>query len=217
MINPHFNHSDNVHFINSVQFINFAPAAASTYDRYHDIVAFTIPVLLTFVQIRFPSEDLFQTHPITIIVVLCSLLAYSLAFAFSVLVRYFHRYDYSRKWCCMAMVLFGSVSVASLVWLLVSTLVYLLLVGQVLLVLGVVLKLLLLLGGTPCNIPASIPDLRSSSPDLHCSPSAAANINSSLNSATSSPARSSGLLHLSGFQHNQLRLPSASYGLSPSL
>jgi hypothetical protein len=47
----------------------------------------------------------------------------------------------------MAMVLFGSVSVASLVWLLVSTLVYVLLVGQVLLVLGVVLKLLLLLGG----------------------------------------------------------------------
>lgn len=147
MINPNFNHVE-YYFLNNVQFINFAPAAASTYDRYHDIVAFTIPVLLTFVQIRFRSEDLFQTHPITIIVVLSSLLAYSLAFAFCVLVRYFHRYDYARKWCCMALVLFGSVSVASLVSLLVSTddLVHLLLVGQVLLVLGVVLKLLLLGG-----------------------------------------------------------------------
>lgn len=146
MINPNFNHAE-YYFINNVQFINFAPAAASTYDGYHDIVAFTIPILFTFVQVRFPSEDLFQTHPITITVVLSSLLSYSLAFAFSVLVSYFHRYDYSRKWCCMAMVLFGSVSVASLIWLLVSTLVYVLLVGQVLLLLGIVLKLLLLFGG----------------------------------------------------------------------
>ncbi|KAL6290023.1 hypothetical protein ACE6H2_007533 [Prunus campanulata] len=126
MINPP-DHSCNVtYFINNQpqQFINYSvvlqimPAAASNWTRsysnnsnnHHEIFAFVIPTLLTLVQMRYPAVDLFQTHPTAITILLSSLLAYCFAFSLGN-----HSLEY---WCRMAMLVFGSLSVASLLWLL---------------------------------------------------------------------------------------------------
>ncbi|PQQ17276.1 hypothetical protein Pyn_39341 [Prunus yedoensis var. nudiflora] len=123
MMNPV--HSCNVtYFINNQPqyFVKYSvavqimPAASNSTTSYsigynhHDIFAFMIPTLLTLVQMRSPAvEHLFQTHPTAITVFLSSLLAYCFAFSFGV-----HAYKWSRK----AMLVFGSLSVASLLWIL---------------------------------------------------------------------------------------------------
>ncbi|KAL6290029.1 hypothetical protein ACE6H2_007539 [Prunus campanulata] len=84
--------------------------AASNYNLHaHDIFAFVIPTLLALVQMRYPPEDLFQTHPTSITVFISSFLAYCFAFSFG---------GHAYKWCHMAMHVFGSLSAAILLWLL---------------------------------------------------------------------------------------------------
>ncbi|KAL6290020.1 hypothetical protein ACE6H2_007530 [Prunus campanulata] len=120
------------------------------YD--HDILAFIIPTLLTLVQIRYPADqDLFQTHSMAMSVVLSSLLAYCLSFCLWVLsIRHYARgqnHAYAHFWCPMAMGLFGSVSVTSLLYILYphdpswQPLIYILWVAQLLLLLALLRKL----------------------------------------------------------------------------
>ncbi|CAL8121935.1 unnamed protein product [Prunus armeniaca] len=122
MINPvhgcsvtYFINNQPQYFMNYSVVLQIMPAASNSTMSYsigynhHDIFAFIIPTLLTLVQMRFPALDLFQTHPTAITVLLSSLLAYCFAFSFGV-----HAYEWSR----MAMLVFGSLSVASLLWLL---------------------------------------------------------------------------------------------------
>lgn len=144
---------------NNTQLMNFGqililPATASNYsnrhDHDHDVVAFIIPVLLTLVQIRYRAENLFKTLPITIIFVLSSLLGYCLAFSFWVLIgrthgSHSHRFATEFRWCRMAKLAFGSVSVASLIWLLLDcwqAVLSVLLAGQLLILLLTLLQLL---------------------------------------------------------------------------
>ncbi|CAB4269704.1 unnamed protein product [Prunus armeniaca] len=125
-------------YINHQQlFINFAVQQQQTSNRRHhhgkkNILAFTISTILTLVQMRYAQEDLFETHHFVMVVVLSSVLAYCLPF--SLLGRLLlvmrpsvnagtasdehdcHAYMY--KWCHIIMLLFGSLSVASLLWLL---------------------------------------------------------------------------------------------------
>ncbi|KAK9910809.1 hypothetical protein M0R45_034752 [Rubus argutus] len=132
---------------NNIQFMNFGqililPATASNYsnrhDHDHDVVGFIIPLLLTLVQIKYPAENLFKTRPITIIFVLSSLLGYFLAFSFWELKGHTHssqshRFATEFRWCRMAKLAFGSVSAASLIWLLLDcwqAVLYLVLAGQ---------------------------------------------------------------------------------------
>lgn len=142
-------------FINmNLQFMNRSSSFCSMHSNHHDIVMFVVSILLTLVQIRFPSENLFHTHHKTMVVVMSSLLIYCLAFG--VISRndtiFSHRFGNSEyNWCCMAMVVFASVSVASLLSLLFphfphsssKPVLYLLWVGQLLLVLGLLRKLVL--------------------------------------------------------------------------
>ncbi|ONI21627.1 hypothetical protein PRUPE_2G076600 [Prunus persica] len=113
-IGMNINHNFNVIYL----FNNLNLQLRNTlYD--HDILAFIIPTLLTLVQIRYPADqDLFQTHPMSMSVVLSSLLAYCLAFSLWVLsIRHYARGQnlaYAHFWCPMAMRLFGSASVTSL-------------------------------------------------------------------------------------------------------
>ncbi|KAL6290030.1 hypothetical protein ACE6H2_007540 [Prunus campanulata] len=123
-------------YINHQQlFINFAAQEQQTSNRRHGkktVFAFTISTILTLVQMRYAQEDLFETHRFLMVVVLSSILAYCLAF--SLLGRLLlvmrpivsastasdehdcHAYMY--KWCYIIKLLFGSLSVASLLWLL---------------------------------------------------------------------------------------------------
>ncbi|KAI5345239.1 PREDICTED: PRUPE_2G142700 [Prunus dulcis] len=143
-MNPHSSNTPNVclhyYFITNQQlFINFAAQqqtllqASTTSSRHHgkknNILAFTIPTILTLVQLRYTEEDLFKTHPIIMMVVLSSVLSYCLAFSLLGLLRLFLKlaiissdefdsYEYIYKWCQIIMMLFGSLSVASLFWLL---------------------------------------------------------------------------------------------------
>ncbi|CAB4300090.1 unnamed protein product [Prunus armeniaca] len=111
-INPNFNV---IYLFNNLQLRN------TLYD--HDILAFIIPTLLSLVQIICPADqDLFRTHPMAMSVVRSSLLAYCLAFSLWVLsIRHYARGQnlaYAHFWCPMAMRLFGSVSVTSLLYIL---------------------------------------------------------------------------------------------------
>ncbi|PQM42856.1 hypothetical protein Pyn_08071 [Prunus yedoensis var. nudiflora] len=129
------------HFINNQHFffINFAARpptlleASTTSKRHHGknntILAFTIPMILTLVQMRYGQEDLFKTHRIIMMVVLFSVLGYCLAFSFLGLLlllmklsvisdEHDQSHAYIYKWCHVTMMLFGSISVASLLWLL---------------------------------------------------------------------------------------------------
>ncbi|VVA40253.1 PREDICTED: PRUPE_2G142700 [Prunus dulcis] len=105
-------------FVNVVA-VQVMSAAPRTSD-HHVIFAVIIPLLLTLVLIRYPAEDLFQTHLITTILVMSSSRAYCLAFGLWVLIirhnlprPQIHAYAYF--WCRMAMKVFGSVSLTSLV------------------------------------------------------------------------------------------------------
>ncbi|CAL9006818.1 unnamed protein product [Prunus brigantina] len=129
------------HFINNQHFffINFAARpptlleASTTSKRHHGknntILAFTIPTILALVQMRYAQEDLFKTHRIIMMVVLSSVLGYCLAFSLlgvlpllmklSVISdEHDQSHAYIYKWCHVTMMLFGSISVASLLWLL---------------------------------------------------------------------------------------------------
>ncbi|KAL6290022.1 hypothetical protein ACE6H2_007532 [Prunus campanulata] len=103
------------YFMNYSVVLQIMPAASNSTTSYsigynhHEIFAFMIPTLLTLVQMRFPAVDLFQTHPTAIRVLLSSLLAYCFAFSFG---------GHAYKWYRMAMLVFGSLSVATLLWLL---------------------------------------------------------------------------------------------------
>lgn len=144
IMNPHSSNTAKVcvqyYFITNQQlFINFAAQqptllqASTTSSRHHgkknNILAFTIPTILTLVQLRYTEEDLFKKHPIIMMVVLSSALAYCLAFSLLGLLRLFLKlaiissnefdsYEYIYKWCQIIMMLFGSLSVASVLWLL---------------------------------------------------------------------------------------------------
>lgn len=137
--NP-FNHVINNN-LSLRQFLN----RSSTSNYPNDIVAFLIPIILTFVQIRYPSEDLFQTHPKTIAVFISSFSAYCLAFG--VVSRshsYGHRYTRKYKRCSMAGMAFGSISITSLASLLFpkswQPSLFFLWVGELLLVLALLRK-----------------------------------------------------------------------------
>lgn len=140
-------------FINmDLQFMS--RSSSSTHSIHYDIVAFVVSILQTLVQIKYPSEDLFRTHYRTMVVVMSSLLAYCFVFgAISYIDHsygpYGHRYGLKHNWCCMALMAFGLVPVVSLLSLLFPDsawrpVLYLLWVGQLLLVLGLLRKLVLL-------------------------------------------------------------------------
>ncbi|KAI5345267.1 hypothetical protein L3X38_013144 [Prunus dulcis] len=121
MINPDHDTCNVTYFINNQPhyLMNYSVVqqimpAATNYNRHaHDIFAFVIPTLLTLVQMRYPAQLLFQTHPTAITVFISSLLAYCFfAFRFG---------GHAYKWCRMAMLVFGSLSVATLLWLLFFT------------------------------------------------------------------------------------------------
>lgn len=78
-INNNYNHR------HQQLFINF-PVAVSTFMIHHDIFAFTIPTAMTLVQMKFPDEHLFHTHPLLMMLTLCSIIIYSLAFSLELLV-----------------------------------------------------------------------------------------------------------------------------------
>lgn len=97
------------------------PAAApSTFMICHGIFAFTIPTAMTLVQMRFPEEHLFDTHPLLMLLTMCSVIAYSLAFSLELLlpgVNGTHQDDVCpRNWSTAS----GSLSLASLLGLLFS-------------------------------------------------------------------------------------------------
>lgn len=130
----------------NLQFMNRS-SSSSMHSDLHDIVSFVVSIVLTLIQIRYPSDNLFDKHHRTMVVVMSSLLIYCLAFG--VLSRSDTTFGDSTteyNWCCIAMVVFGSVSVAALLSLLFphsKPLLYLLWVGQLLLVLGLLRKLAL--------------------------------------------------------------------------
>ncbi|KAL6290026.1 hypothetical protein ACE6H2_007536 [Prunus campanulata] len=136
-ISPRSSSSVVICYINHQQLfiINFAAQQQQTSNHRHgkkNILAFTISTILTLVQMRYAQDDLFETHRFLMAVVLSSVLAYCLAF--SLLGRLLlvmrpgvnagtasdehdcHACIY--KWCHIIMLLFGSLSVASLLWLL---------------------------------------------------------------------------------------------------
>ncbi|VVA40257.1 PREDICTED: PRUPE_2G179900, partial [Prunus dulcis] len=87
---------------------NSTTSYSSCYNHY-DIFAFTIPTLLTLVQMRYPDVDLFRTLLTPLTILLSGLVAYCFAFSFG---------DHANKWSRKAMLVFGSLSVASLLWIL---------------------------------------------------------------------------------------------------
>ena len=134
-ISPRSSSSVVICYINHQQlFINFAAQQQQTSNRCHgkkSILPFTISMILTLVQMRYGQEDLFETHHFVMVVVLSSVLTYSLASLLGRLLLLMrpsvsagtasdehdcHAYMY--KWCHITMLLFGSPSVASLLWLL---------------------------------------------------------------------------------------------------
>ncbi|CAL9006823.1 unnamed protein product, partial [Prunus brigantina] len=99
--------------------------ASTTSKRHHGnnntILAFTIPTILTLVQMRYAQEDLYRTHRTIMMVVLSSVLAYCLAFSLLGLLlllmklsvisdEHDQSHAYIYKWCHVTMMLFGSIS-----------------------------------------------------------------------------------------------------------
>lgn len=113
-------HVINLYFTNNnISFLQQFLNRSSTSNHPNDIVAYLIPIILTFVQIRYTSEDLFQTHPKTIAVFISSFSAYCLAFWFvSRSHNDGHRDARKYKRCCITLRVFGSVSITSLASLL---------------------------------------------------------------------------------------------------
>ncbi|CAL8122505.1 unnamed protein product [Prunus armeniaca] len=67
--------------------INYFPAQQTNPMIHHRIFGFTIPTAMALVQVRFPDQLLFQTNPILMLLMLCSVIAYSLAFILELLLR----------------------------------------------------------------------------------------------------------------------------------
>ncbi|CAL9007380.1 unnamed protein product [Prunus brigantina] len=98
--------------LNNLRLFNFTQILTLTaLTSVHDILAFVIPILLTFVQMKYPNENLFKTRPVAMNIVLYTLLAYS--FAFGVRHRFLNP-DNPYPWFHMAMLLFGFASLASI-------------------------------------------------------------------------------------------------------
>ncbi|KAM1019055.1 hypothetical protein ACFX13_041202 [Malus domestica] len=110
-------------------YVNVA-AALTNHCQAHrnNILAFAISTILTLVQMRYPQQDLFQTNPTLTMITMSSVLAYCFAFTLIELLLLFtsrdtatistSTYHLTICWCRMAMMVFGSISVASLLWLL---------------------------------------------------------------------------------------------------
>ena len=145
--NPN-NHVLNMYFTNyNISLRQILNRSSSTSIHPNDtVVAYLIPIILTFVQIRYTSEDLFQTHPKTIAVFISSFSAYCLAFWFVSRspndgLRDTRKY----KRCCKARIVFGSVSITSLASLLFPNSwqpsLFFLWVGELLLVLALLRRI----------------------------------------------------------------------------
>ncbi|KAM1027791.1 hypothetical protein FF1_040480 [Malus domestica] len=120
-----------MYFSNNHLFVDVNVAALQANRRHahrNNILAFVIPTILTLVQMRYPQQDLLQTNPTLTIITISSVLAYCFAFALLELLLLFTSSDTATSntstneliicWCRTAMMVFGSVSVASLLWLL---------------------------------------------------------------------------------------------------
>ncbi|CAL9007032.1 unnamed protein product [Prunus brigantina] len=121
-------------FVNQQLLINYFPAQQNNLMIHHCIFSFTIPtamtragpscppqgpaLAMTLVQVRFPDQLLFQTNPILMLLMLCSVIAYSLAFSLELLRRGTPHADIvrPRNWSIAS----GSLSLASLLSLLLS-------------------------------------------------------------------------------------------------
>ncbi|KAL6290027.1 hypothetical protein ACE6H2_007537 [Prunus campanulata] len=83
-ININYNHQQLlIHF--PAQETRPAAAASSTFMIRHGIFAFTIPTAMSLVQMRYPNQNLFRTHPLLMMLMMCSVIAYSLAFILELL------------------------------------------------------------------------------------------------------------------------------------
>ncbi|CAB4300291.1 unnamed protein product [Prunus armeniaca] len=128
----HFQSNTNNIFVNQhhhqLQFITYFPAqqtmplanSASTFMIYHCIFGFTIPTAMTLVQVRFPDQNLFHANPILMLLMLCSVVTYSLAFSLELLLLSLRvnvrATPHVRNWSIAS----GSVSLASVLGLLLS-------------------------------------------------------------------------------------------------
>ncbi|KAL6290188.1 hypothetical protein ACE6H2_007698 [Prunus campanulata] len=95
-----------------------AADSASTFMIHHAIFSFTIPTAMTLVQVRFPDQHLFHTNPILMLLMLSSVIIYSLAFSLELLLRDTPHADVvrPRNWSIAS----GSLSLAALLSLLLS-------------------------------------------------------------------------------------------------
>ncbi|KAB2595378.1 hypothetical protein D8674_030828 [Pyrus ussuriensis x Pyrus communis] len=119
------------YFSNNHLFVNVnvaAPQANRRHAHRNNIIAFLIPTILTLVQMRYPQQNLFQTNPTLTMISMWSVLAYCFAYSLLELLLLFtsrdtatystSTYDIATCLWRTAMMVFGSVSVASLLWLL---------------------------------------------------------------------------------------------------
>ncbi|PQQ15371.1 hypothetical protein Pyn_39381 [Prunus yedoensis var. nudiflora] len=92
--------------------------AASTFMIHHCIFGFTVPTAMTLVQVRFPDQHLFHSNPILMLLMLSSVITYSLAFSLELRLRGTPQADVlrPRNWSIAS----GSLSLASLLSLLLS-------------------------------------------------------------------------------------------------
>ncbi|KAM1027783.1 hypothetical protein FF1_040477 [Malus domestica] len=105
-----------------------APLTNHRHAHRNNILAFAISTILTLVQLRYPQQDLFQTNPTLTMITMSSVIAYCFAFTLIELLLLFtsrdtptsstSTYDVTICWCRTAMMVSGSISVASLLWLL---------------------------------------------------------------------------------------------------
>lgn len=112
-----------------VVYVNVAaPLTNPRHAHRNNTLSFAISTILTLVQMSYPQQDLFQTNPTLTMITMSSVLAYCFAFTLLELLLLFtsrdtatsstSTYDLAICWCRTAMMGFGSVSVASLLWLL---------------------------------------------------------------------------------------------------
>ncbi|CAL8122495.1 unnamed protein product [Prunus armeniaca] len=92
--------------------------AASTFMIHHCIFSFAIPTAMMLVQVRFPDQHLFHTNPILMLLMLSSVITYSLAFSLELLLLSLtvRANPHARNWSIAS----GSVSLASVLGLLLS-------------------------------------------------------------------------------------------------
>ncbi|CAL2241578.1 unnamed protein product [Prunus armeniaca] len=109
----------NFQFVNHQRLLNnYFPAQQTNPMIHHCIFGFTIPTAMTLVQLRFPDQHLFQTNPILMLLILSSVITYSLAFSLELLLSDTPLAGVlrPRNWSIAS----GSLSLASLLSLLLS-------------------------------------------------------------------------------------------------